>query len=136
MAVSKSFSLSPKPHTIVPVQTGEKMLTVAEALQMAEMNGARVVAGQGGLGRQVAWVHVAGVPDAPAWLNGGELVLTTAINMPVEPDEQQRYVQAMADKGVAALALAIGRYISAAPDYLRAVAERNNFPLIEIPFQA
>lgn len=112
------------------------MLTVGEALQLDEFRGARVVAGHGGLHRQVSWVHVAGVPDAPAWLNGGELVLTTAINMPDALDEQSRYVQAMADKGVAALALAVGRYIDAIPDLLRATADRNNLPLIEIPFQS
>ena len=112
------------------------MLTVADALSLDEFSGARVVAGHAGLQRPVAWVHVAGVPDAPAWLNGGELVLTTAINMPDAPEEQARYVQAMADKGVAALALAVGRYIDSAPDHMRQVADRNAFPLIEIPFES
>jgi purine catabolism regulator len=112
------------------------MLTVADALQMEEFAGARVVAGSAGLSRAVAWVHVSGVPDAPQWLNGGELVLTTAINMPADPDEQRSYIQAMADKGVAALAIAVGRYISQTPDHLRDQAERNGFPLIEIPYQA
>ncbi len=112
------------------------MLTVADTLQLAELKGAKVVAGSDGLTRQVGWVHVAGVPDAPNWLNGGELVLTTMINMPEAADEQDAYIQAMADKGVAGLALAVGRYIDHAPDHLRAVAERNGFPLIEIPFQA
>ncbi len=112
------------------------MLTVADTLQLEELKGAKVVAGSDGLSRQVGWVHVASVPDAPNWLNGGELVLTTTINMPTDPVEQQQYIQAMADKGVAGLALAVGRYINQAPDYLREVAERNHFPLIEIPFQA
>ncbi|MFN8449753.1 MAG: PucR family transcriptional regulator ligand-binding domain-containing protein [Anaerolineae bacterium] len=112
------------------------MLTVAEALQLNELKGAKVVAGNDGLNRQVGWVHVAGVPDAPNWLNGGELVLTTMINMPDDPAEQEQYIQAMADKGVAALALAVGRYITEAPVNLREAAERNHFPLIEIPFQA
>lgn len=112
------------------------MLTVAEALQLDELKGAKVVAGSDGLSRQVGWVHVAGVPDAPNWLNGGELVLTTMINMPDDRAEQEQYIQAMADKGVAALALAVGRYVTEAPGYLRDVAERNHFPLIEIPFQA
>jgi purine catabolism regulator len=112
------------------------MLTVADALSLDEFRGARVVAGQNGLGRNVGWVHVAGVPDAPAWLNGGELVLTTAINMPEAVEEQERYVQAMADKGVAALALAVGRYIAAVPEHILAVADRNAFPVIEIPFQS
>ncbi|MEP7293344.1 MAG: PucR family transcriptional regulator ligand-binding domain-containing protein, partial [Chloroflexota bacterium] len=112
------------------------MLTVAQAIQLEEMQGAQVVAGAGGLNRQVGWLHVASVPDAPNWLNGGELVLTTMINLPTDPAEQQQYIQAMADKGVAGLALAVGRYIDHAPDYLREVAERNGFPLIEIPYQA
>ena len=112
------------------------MLTVADTLQLAELKGAQVVAGSDGLTHQVGWVHVAGVPDAPNWLNGGELVLTTMINMPEDAAEQDAYIQAMADKGVAALALAVGRYIDRTPDHLRAVAERNHFPLIEIPFQA
>jgi purine catabolism regulator len=112
------------------------MLTVAEALQLEEFRGAQVVAGAQGLSRQVGWVHVAGVPDAPNWLNGGELVLTTMINLPADADEQRQYVQAMADKGVAALALAIGRYVDQAPEPMRQAAEQNGFPLIEIPYQA
>ncbi len=112
------------------------MLTVAEALQMEQFAGARVVAGHKGQSRAVAWVHVASVPDAPQWLNGGELVLTTSINMPEGERDQIAYVQAMADKGVAALAIAVGRYIDRIPDALRAVADRNDFTLIEIPYQA
>ena len=112
------------------------MITVADALSLNELNGARVVAGNAGLNRPVSWVHVVSVPDAAEWLNGGELVLTTGNNLPPDAEAQQRYVQALADKGVAGLALAVGRYISAAPEHMRAVAEQNNFPLIEIPFQS
>jgi purine catabolism regulator len=111
------------------------MLTVAEALKLDVLAGARVVAGRGGLNRVVGWVHNAGVPDAPDWLNGGELVLTTAINMPSEPEAQRDYVRAMAEKGVAALCIAVGRYIDAIPDYLREAADECDFPLIEIPYQ-
>ena len=110
------------------------MLTVAEALQLEQFARSRVVAGAGGLHRVISWVHVAGVPDAPRWLNGGELVLTTMINLPPDEDGQCAYIQAMADKGVAGLALAVGNTIHAAPDYLRPVAEQNQFPLIEIPY--
>jgi PucR family transcriptional regulator, purine catabolism regulatory protein len=111
------------------------MLTVADALQLEAFAGSKVVAGRGGLHKPVAWVHVVGVPDAARWLNGGELVLTTAINIPPDAESQCDYIQALVDKGVVALALAVGRYISSIPGYLCEVADRNNFPLIEIPFQ-
>lgn len=112
------------------------MLTVAEALQMPGFAGARVVAGAAGLNRVVGWVHVAGVPDAPQWLNGGELVLTTPFNMPPNGDEQAAYLRAMIDKGVAALAITVGRYAEQIGEGLRAVADAADFPLIEIPYQA
>jgi hypothetical protein len=61
------------------------MLTVAEALKLEQFTGAQIVAGMAGLNKPIAWVHIASVPDAPRWLNGGELVLTTGNNMPNSP---------------------------------------------------
>jgi PucR family transcriptional regulator, purine catabolism regulatory protein len=110
------------------------MLTVADALQLKELEGARVLAGHGGLQNVVRWVHNVGVPDAAQWLNGGELVLTTGFNIPDTPESQSDYIQAMADKGVAALALSVGRYIDAVPALMCQAADRLNFPLIEIPY--
>lgn len=111
------------------------MLTVEQALELPELNGSQVVAGRQGLGRVIQWVHNAGVPDAPQWLNGGELVLTTAFNLPQSEQEQIEYVRLMAERGVAALAVSVGRYIDEIPQYLRAAADECGLPLIEIPFQ-
>jgi purine catabolism regulator len=111
------------------------MLTVADALQLEQFTGAQVVAGRKGLNRRVEWVHIASVPDAPRFLNGGELVLTTGYNVPQEATEQRQYIQAMADKGVVGLVLSVGRYIDHASPDLRKLADRIDFPLIEIPYQ-
>src|SRR5690606_24900674 len=110
--------------------------TVAEALLLKPLAGSQVVAGKNGLNKHIGWVHVAGVPDAPRWLNGGELVLTTMINLPASEADQCAYVQALADKGVVGLVLAVGNTILHAPEYLHPVAEANDFPLIEIPYDA
>lgn len=110
------------------------MLTVAELLKMDEWSGAQVVAGAAGLDHPIRWVHNAAVPDAPDWLNGGEFVLTTAINMPQTPEEQCAYLLALVRKNVAGLAIAVGRYIEAIPPYLTDLAEAHAFPLISIPF--
>jgi PucR family transcriptional regulator, purine catabolism regulatory protein len=112
------------------------MLTVAEALQLDVFKGAEVVAGNGGLSRRVEWVHNVGVPDAPNWLNGGELVLTTAINLPPTQPEQEDYLRQMVARNVAALCIAVGRYIDHLPQYLCDVADQHDFPLVAIPYQA
>jgi PucR family transcriptional regulator, purine catabolism regulatory protein len=109
------------------------MLTITDALQFHELDGAKVVAGGGGLNKPISWVHVASGPDAPHWVNGGELVLTTDVNMPDTPDERVAYLRAMVAKGVVGLMLATGRTMDSSPEALRAAADALNFPLIEIP---
>jgi purine catabolism regulator len=112
------------------------MLTVHDVLQLEVFAGAEVVAGGAGVHQRVEWVHNVGVPDAPRWLNGGELVLTTAINLPPTQAEQEDYLRAMIAKRVAGLCIAVGRYINQIPAYLCEVAAAHDFPLIAIPYQA
>ncbi len=112
------------------------MLTVADALKLDQFAEAIVVAGRNGLNNPIAWVHIASVPDAPSFLNGGELVLTTGHNIPTDPTQQRWYIQAMAEIGVAGLVLSVGRYIDHASPELIQTAESCDFPLIEIPYQA
>ena len=111
------------------------MLTVAEALKLRPFAEARIVAGHAGLDHVVSWVHNVGVPDAAEWLNGGELVLTTALNMPLSTEEQKHYLRDLAAKKIAGLVITTGRYIENIPDFLYPIADEVELPLIEIPFQ-
>ncbi len=110
------------------------MLTVAEILELDLLPGARVVAGARSLNRPVLWVHNAGVPDAPQWLNGGELVLTTIINLPPDPQSQAHYVHQMHERQVAGLCLTVGKMIDCIPAHIVEAAEACGLPLIEIPY--
>jgi len=112
------------------------MRSVQDVLKHELLLHARVVAGKGGLHRQVLWVHNAGVPDAPQWVNGGELVMTTMLNMPDDPQTQQHYILEMCEKDVAALVLTVGRYIERVPQHLIDMANTHDFPLIALPFSA
>lgn len=112
------------------------MPSVAEILEHELLEGATVIAGEAGLHREVRWVHNAGVPDAPTWLNGGELVMTTIFNMPDDEDKQCDYIRQMAEKDVAGLVITVGRYIEEIPKHLRDTADSCQFPLIEIPYTA
>jgi purine catabolism regulator len=110
--------------------------TVGDVLQFDGFQGAQVVGGAQGLDREVEWVHNVGVPDAPKWLNGGELVFTTGFTLPHERAEQETYLREMIAKGVAGLCISVGRYLPAMPDYLITIADEYAFPLIAIPYQA
>lgn len=110
------------------------MLSVADVLKFEKLARARVVAGARGLGRQVTWMHNASVPDAPRWLNGGELVMTTIINLPPDTDQQRDYMRQLVERNVAGLIMTVGRYIQEIPQHLCDVADQYDFPLIEIPY--
>lgn len=117
-----------------PLGYTQGMLTVADVLMLDMLADAHVVAGQAGLHREVLWVHNAAVPDAPVWLNGGELVMTTMFNLPPDEAAQIEYVRQMNARQVAGLCISVGRIISTTPAHLVAAAEACQLPLIEIPY--
>ena len=61
------------------------MLTVRGLV--AEM-GLELAAGEDGADAPVRWVHISELPDPTPWLSGGELLLTTGIQLTTE--ERQR----------------------------------------------
>ena len=56
------------------------MLTVRDIASMQEL-GVAVAGGSAGLARDVRWLHVSELSDPTAWLEGGELLLTTGLGV-------------------------------------------------------
>ena len=99
----------------------------------------RVLAGADRLDAPVRWVHAIEAADAARLLRGGELVLTTGIGLADDSAALADYVAALADVGVAGLAIELGRrFPGALPHELIAAAARHGLPLIaferEVPF--
>ncbi|GAA1349977.1 PucR family transcriptional regulator [Saccharothrix algeriensis] len=107
--------------------------TVAEALALpvVQRGEPRVVAGAAGLGRRVRWVHAAEIADIAHLLRGGELVLTTGIALPEDPEGLASYVADLAAVGAAGLVVElVRRWSEAVPGALVAAAERHGLPLV------
>jgi PucR family transcriptional regulator, purine catabolism regulatory protein len=117
--------------------------TVTEVLQLPSVQQGRptVAAGRAGLGRPVRWTHVAEVPDIARLLRGGELLLSTGVAFPDDPDELSALVDQLARADAAGLLVELGRrYPSSLPVPLVKAAERHGLPLValhrETPFVA
>ena len=109
--------------------------TVADALALPVIRQGRprVAAGSTGLDRPVRWVHVAEIADIAHLLRGGELVLTTGIALPDDSAALTRYVDELAETGVAGLVVELVRHWSEAlPEALVAAAERHGMPLVTL----
>ncbi|TVT44892.1 PucR family transcriptional regulator [Amycolatopsis rhizosphaerae] len=109
--------------------------TVADvlALPVVRHGRPRVVAGAEGLDARVRWVHVAEVADIGHLLKGGELVLTTGIALPDDAAALTRYLDGLAEAGVAGLVVELVRHWNEGlPPALVEAAARHGVPLITL----
>lgn len=104
-----------------------------DVLALPPLHGAHVVAGERGLGRPVRHVNVMEVPDILGWVQPEELLLTTAYPLREDPMALVRLVPALAERGLAGLAIKPARYIPVIPPEALAAADALGFPVIELP---
>jgi purine catabolism regulator len=107
------------------------MLTV-RALA-AEM-GLALAAGEGGADAPVRWVHISELPDPTPWLSGGELLLTTGIQLGSE-ERQREFVRLLADRQLAGLGFGTGFDHDQVPPAIVEEAAAAGFPVFEVPYE-
>jgi PucR family transcriptional regulator, purine catabolism regulatory protein len=94
----------------------------------------RLVAGEAGVGNAVRWVHISEIVDPTPWLSGGELLLTTGLQL--ERAEVQRdYVARLAGHGLSGLGLGTGFAHPEVPEAMLEAADVHGFPLFEVPYE-
>lgn len=108
-------------------------LPVGEVLGVSTLNGARLIAGRSGLGRVVQRLNVMEVPDILSWVKPNELLLTTGYPLRNTPQSLDNLVADLDERGLAALAIKLGRYLDSLPAEMIAQADRRGFPLILLP---
>ena len=108
------------------------MLRLSEVLLVPAVRSARpeVLAGAGRLDRTVRWVHTTELVDIGPLLRGGDLVLTTGIALPDDPEALERFVTGLVESDAAGLFLELGRRWSVVPEALVAASERHGLPLV------
>lgn len=107
------------------------MLPLRELIRELDV---RPVAGERGLDRPVRWVHISELLDPTPWLSGGELLLTTGLQL-TDPAQQREYVARLAEHELAGVGLGAGFEHDAVPDAMREAAEELGFPLFEVPYE-
>jgi purine catabolism regulator len=107
------------------------VLTVKELVADA---GLELVAGQASADNPVRWVHSTELLDPTPWLSGGELLLTTGLQL-TAPPEQRQFIRRLVDHQLAGLGFGSGLGHARIPTPLLAEAEKLDFPLFEVPYE-
>jgi DNA-binding PucR family transcriptional regulator len=95
--------------------------------------GLELASGQEAAGTHVRWVHSTELLDPTPWLKGGELLLTTGIQLD-SPKAQREFVARLADHEIAGLGLGTGLTHKRLPAALVTAARKRSFPLFEVPY--
>ncbi|MGW0557010.1 PucR family transcriptional regulator [Streptomyces sp. NPDC002926] len=93
-----------------------------------------VRAGEDRLETPVRWAHVSELADPVPYMEGGELLLVTAMTLDAEDREaMRRYVRRLVGAGVVGLGFAVGVYYDDIPEALVEAAKEEGFPLLAVP---
>lgn len=93
-----------------------------------------VRAGEERLDVPVRWAHASELADPVPYMEGGELLLITALKLDAEdPEAMRRYVKRLVGAGVVGLGFAVGVHYEELPKALVDAAEEEGLPLLEVP---
>jgi purine catabolism regulator len=96
--------------------------------------GLELVSGGDAAQAHVRWVHSTELQDPTPWLKGGELLLTTGIQLN-GPKSQRELIGRLADHKIAGLGFGTGFAHKRLPAALVTAAKKREFPLFEVPYE-
>ena len=92
----------------------------------------KILAGEKGLSNKVSLVTVLDSPDAPKYMKGGELVVTTAYSLLNNEEQQVKVIEELAAAKAAALGIKLRFFDNQLPEAIRCRATELGFPVISI----
>jgi PucR family transcriptional regulator, purine catabolism regulatory protein len=107
-------------------------MTVRRLVQTPAL-GLTLIAGRDGGDRSIAWAHAIELEDPTPYLSGGELVMTTGMNVGATADEQFEYLARLSTARVAALAFDTGTTHSAVPTGIIDAGDVLGLPVLSVP---
>lgn len=110
------------------------MISLREVIALPGL-GLSAMGSAGDLSAEVRWAHVSELRDPSPWLLGGELLLTTGMNLETSEEACLEYCARLVNAGVAALGLSTGRSLPhpSMPAPLVAAAEKAGLALVHVP---
>jgi purine catabolism regulator len=107
------------------------MLTVRN---LVDEMGLELLAGADSADAPVRWVHISELPDPTPWLSGGEIILTTGLQL-TSSKRQREFVRLLGDQHVAGVGFGIGFEHEKLPQPLAEEARTVGLPVFEVPYE-
>jgi purine catabolism regulator len=96
--------------------------------------GLELATGGDGADAPVRWVHISELQDPTPWLSGGELLLTTGIQLG-DAERQREFVRLLSGHHLAGLGFGTGFDHDVLPEALLDEAGKLDFPVFDVPYE-
>ncbi len=96
--------------------------------------GLDLAAGHEAADARVRWVHSTELTDPTPWLSGGELLLTTGLQLD-KPKAQREFIERVKERGIAGVGFGTGFTHERVPPALLTAARKLQFPVFEVPYE-
>lgn len=105
--------------------------SLREILALPAFAGAELLSGQSRLEEPVTWLHVSEVMDAWRFLSGGEVLVSTGLELArATPAAREAYLRSLVQAGAQGLVLELVQWLHDVPDELLQTARLTEFPLV------
>lgn len=108
-------------------------LILRDLLKLGGFSECRLIAGAGGLDRQIKSITVLEVPEIAKWVNGDEFILTSLYAVKDDLEAQLQLVERLNASGAAGLGIKPAHFIGTIAKEILETGNKLNFPIIEIP---
>ena len=113
-------------------------ISVKDIQKLKSLKEMKLVAGKGGLERNIEWIYVAECFEDPLegikWLQGGEIVFITGVGMKGDMNVFMDLINGISEKNGSGLIVNIGPYIESIPEEAINLANEIECPIFTLPW--
>jgi sugar diacid utilization regulator len=110
-------------------------ITIDQLIKLPELKDLKLVSGSKGITKIVKWVHFIETPEDVSYIQSDELILFTGIGILDNKESFIELIKGAIEKKATGLVVNIGKYIQEVPDYVKKIADENDFPVFELSWE-
>lgn len=108
---------------------------IDQLINLPELKDLKLVGGNKGVSKIVTWVHALETPDLIKYVKNDDLIMLTGIGILNNTLGLIEMIEGLIEKKASGLIVNTGRYLAEIPNEVKKLADKNDFPVFEIPWE-
>ncbi|MGJ9457431.1 PucR family transcriptional regulator [Oceanobacillus sp. CF4.6] len=105
-------------------------VTIKDVLSREIFKSSKLVAGEGGLNREIKWTHILEMKEFESFVNGEELILTTGTHIQLDSTDSIPLIEKLIKKNVSGICIELGTNVNKIDPEVIQFVNKQDFPII------